>query len=180
MIVTETSRLLLRYFSWDDLNDMAAIYADPVVMTFRGGPRNYENTKQHFKWIFENYKKPGFELWAIVDKADNKFIGNCGVIPQEVDGQPENEMGYILAKEYWGRGLATEAACAVRDYGFNKLGYSRLVALIDSGNIASQRVAMKAGLTYEKNTSMWGKTVRVYAIHNHKLPQPRHSSYCFR
>ncbi len=65
MIVTETPRLLLRHFTWNDLDDMAAIRADPVVMTFRGGSRTYEDTKQLFNWMFENYEKHGFELWAI-------------------------------------------------------------------------------------------------------------------
>jgi ribosomal-protein-alanine N-acetyltransferase len=169
MIVTETPRLLLRYFTWNDLDDMAAIRADPVVMTFRGGSRTYEDTKQLFNWMFENYEKHGFELWAIIHKADNKLIGNCGLIPQEVDGQRETEMGYILAKEYWGRGLATEAACICRDYGFEQLGSSRLISLIDSGNIASVKVAIKVGLSYEKDTTIREKTVCVYAIHKHEI-----------
>lgn len=169
MIVTETPRLLLRYFTWDDLSEIASIRADPIVMAFRGGSRTYEDTKQLFNWIFENYEKPDFELWAIAHKTDNKLIGNCGLIPQQVDGQQETEMGYLLAKEYWGRGLATEAACAVRDYGFEQLGCDRIVALIDPDNIASQKVAIKVGLKHEKDATMWQKTVRVYAIHRPKL-----------
>ena len=165
MVVTETLRLLLRYFTWNDLNDMATIYADPIGMAFRGSPRTFEETQQVFKWIFDNYSKDGFEMWAIIHKADQKLIGCCGLIPQVVDGQQETEMGYILAKQYWGQGLATEAAFAVRNYGFEKLGCDRIIALINPKNLASQNVAQKIGLIYEKDTTHSEKTVCVYAIH---------------
>jgi ribosomal-protein-alanine N-acetyltransferase len=165
MVVTETSRLLLRYFTWDDLNDMATIYADPVGMAFRGSPRTFEETQQLFKWIFDNYSKDGFEMWAIIHKADNRLIGCCGLIPQEVEGQQETEMGYVLAKEYWGQGLATEAAFAVRNYGFEQLGCDRIVALINPKNLASQNVARKIGLIYERDITHLEKIVRLYVIH---------------
>ena len=165
MVVTETLRLLLRYFTWNDLNDMATIYADPIGMAFRGSPRTFEETQQVFKWMFDNYSKDGFEMWAIIHKADQKLIGCCGLIPQVVDGQQETEMGYILAKQYWGQGLATEAAFAVRNYGFEKLGCDRIIALINPKNLASQNVAQKIGLIYEKDTTHSEKTVCVYAIH---------------
>jgi ribosomal-protein-alanine N-acetyltransferase len=169
-LVTETSRLLLRYFTWDDLNDMAIIYADPIGMAFRGSPRTFEETQQLFKWILDNYSQDGFEMWAIIHKANKKLIGCCGLIPQVVDGQQETEMGYILAKDYWGQGLATEAAFAVRDYGFEQLGCDRIIALINPENLASQNVAMKVGLIYEKDTTHLEKTVRVYAIHKSSFP----------
>ena len=70
----------------------------------------------------------------------------------------------MLAKEYWRQGLATEAAYAIRDYGFETLGHNRLISLIDHDNIASQKVALKAGLTYKKNVQMWGKTLSLYAV----------------
>lgn len=108
-------------------------------------------------------------MWATIHKAENKFIGRCGLIPQLVDGQEEVEVGYLLAKEYWGKGLATEAAIAIRNYGFSKLNFNRLISLIDPGNIASQKVALKNGMTYEKDTTIWGKIARVYAIHKHEL-----------
>lgn len=171
MIVVETPRLLLRHLTWDDVDDMARIYADPVVMKFYPSTRTYEETKQKFELTIGSYEKHGFGLWATIHKADNKFIGRCGLIAQVVDGQSEVEIGYMLAKEYWGQGLATEAARAIRDYGFEKLGYSRLISLIDPGNIASQKVAMKNGLKYENDTFKWEKTVRVYSIHKQEISQ---------
>lgn len=168
MIVIETPRLVLRHLAKDDVDDLAEIYADPVVIKFFGGIYTYERTKQWVEEIINCYQQRGWSLWATIHKADNKFIGRCGLIPQLVDGQPEVEIGYLLAREYWGRGLATEAATASRNYGFEQLGFNRLISLIDPGNIASQKVALKVGLTYEKDTTMWEKTMRVYSIHNNK------------
>ncbi len=169
MIVAETPRLILRHLTKDDVDDLAVIYADPIVMKFYPSTWTYEETQQQVERIINTYEQRGFSLWATIHKADNKFIGRCGLIPQLVDGQQEIEIGYMLAKEYWGRGLATEAACASRDYGFEKVGCNRLISLIDPGNIGSQKVAMKVGLTYEKDATMWEKTVRVYAIHKNQI-----------
>ena len=79
--------------------------------------------------------------------------------------QEEVEIGYLFLRRFWGRGLATEAAIAVRDYGF-ALGYRRLVSIIDPGNLASRRVAEKTGFTLEKKVEKWGKKVCIYAIGN--------------
>lgn len=163
MIVIETSRLILRDLTPEDTEALAAIYADPIVMKFYPNTRTYQETKQQIERIINHYQQRDFGLWATIYKPDNKFIGRCGLIEQLVDGISEIEIGYLLAKEYWRQGLATEAAVAIRDYGFD-LGYSRLISLIDHGNIASQRVALKTGLAYEKNAQMWGKSLRVYAI----------------
>ena len=173
MIVAQTPRLILRHLNLEDVEDLAAIYTDPVVMRFFGGTYTYESTKQWLEErVFKCYEQRGWGLWATIYKMENKLIGRCGLIPQLVDGQEEVEIGYLLAKEYWGRGLATEAACNSRDYGFEKLGANRLISLIDPDNIASQKVAKKVGLTYEKDTYMWNKTVRVYAMSAEKVIAP--------
>ncbi|KJH72712.1 GNAT family N-acetyltransferase [Aliterella atlantica] len=167
-IVAETPRLILRHLTINDADDLAAIYADPVVMKFYPSLWTYTETKQQIERTIVTYEKIGFGLWATIYKANNKFIGRCGLVPQLVDGQQEIEIGYLLAKEYWNKGLATEAACASRDYGFEQVGCDRLISLIDPGNIASQKVALKTSLTYEKNTTMWEKLIRVYTIHNYR------------
>jgi ribosomal-protein-alanine N-acetyltransferase len=162
-ITIETRRLILRELTLDDVEDLAQIYADPVVMQYYPKPITREEAKYQITRMINGYQRRGWGLWATIHKADNKFIGRCGLIPQIVDGCPEVEIGYMLAQEYWGQGLATEAACATRDYGF-KIGCDRLISLIAPGNIASQKVAIKTELCYEKDTIFRGKTVQVYAI----------------
>ena len=165
MIVAETPRLILRQLTSDDIDELAAIYADPVVMRFFGSTYTCESTKQWLEErVFKCYEQRGWGLWATIYKMDNELIGRCGLIPQLVDGQEEVEIGYLLAKEYWGMGLATEAACVSRDYGLEKLRANRLISLIDPENIASQKVAKKVGLIYEKDSYMWNKTVHIYAM----------------
>ena len=170
MIVAETPRLILRQLTLDDADNLAAIYADPVVMRFLGSTYTRGSTKQWLEErVFKCYEQRGWGLWATIYKMDNKLIGRCGLIPQLVHGQEEVEIGYLLAKEYWSMGLATEAACISRDYGFEKLQANRLISLIDPDNIASQKVAKKVGLTYKKDTYMWNKTVRIYAMQAKKV-----------
>jgi ribosomal-protein-alanine N-acetyltransferase len=95
-------------------------------------------------------KCPELGLWATIYKQTGKFIGRCGLLPWTIDGQNEVEVAYTIAQEYWGQGLATEAAQAILRYGFEKLNLSRLISVIDSENIASQKVAEKIGMTFER------------------------------
>jgi [ribosomal protein S5]-alanine N-acetyltransferase len=165
MIVIETPRLILRNLTWDDFDELAAILADPVVMKFYPSILTQEETKRWLERAINACSQRGWGLWATIHKADNKFIGRCGLIPQLVDEHQEVEVGYMLAKEYWGQGLGTEAAIASRNYGFEKLGLNRLISLIDRQNIPSQKVAMKNGMQYEKDSQIWQKMLCVYTIH---------------
>ncbi len=111
MFVAETPRLILRQLTSDDVDELAAIYADPVAMRFFGSTYIYESTKQWLEErVFKCYEQRGWGLWATIYKMDNKLIGRCGLIPQLVDGQEQVEIGYLLAKEYWGMGLATPSS----------------------------------------------------------------------
>ena len=165
MNIIETPRLILRHITLEDTEALAAIYADPIVMKFFRSVRSPEVTRQKIKKMIESYQQYGFGTWATIYRPDNQFIGRCGLIPHIIDASSEIEIAYLLAKEYWGRGLATEAARAIRDYGFEKIGCDRLISLIDHENIASQKVALKTGLTYEKDKEMEGENLRVYAVY---------------
>jgi RimJ/RimL family protein N-acetyltransferase len=89
-------------------------------------------------------------LWATIHKGTGKFIGRCGLLPWTIDQREEVEVAYLLVKEYWGQGLATEVAQAILDYGFEHLQLSRLICLIDHENQASMKVAVKIGMAFEK------------------------------
>jgi RimJ/RimL family protein N-acetyltransferase len=102
----------------------------------------------------------------VVDRTarSGEFVGDCGLTPQEVDGMVEIEVGYHVRRALQGRGYATEASAACRDYARDALHLTRLIALIDPANRASQRVAEKIGLTFERETvRASGETLRVYA-----------------
>ena len=98
-------------------------------------------------------------------KSDGKLIGHAGLVPQNVDGKEEWEIGYWIAKEHWLQGYATEAAVALRDYAFDKLARERLVSLIHPDNKGSLKVAANCGMELEKKSLMSGGVACVYAIH---------------
>jgi RimJ/RimL family protein N-acetyltransferase len=169
MIITETERLILREFTIGDLDDMAALFADPEVMRFSLGTKSREQTERWIRGCQEDYspERWGFGLWAVVLEQSSDLIGFCGLSRfDDIDGQPEVEVGYRLARRFWGQGLATEAALATRDYAFQTLGLTRLISIIEPANSASVRVAEKTGMTLEKELVKWDRPVSIYVIHN--------------
>ena len=185
-IVLQTKRLILRHFTPDDLDDLAAIYADADVMRFigDGSVKTREQTAAMMEFAFTDNRHAWtpqtlerlpqlaraierdahFSLWATVYKPDNRLIGRCGLLAWDLDGRKETEVGYVLAKAYWARGLATEAARAIREYGFEKLGFDRLASVIQPANLASQNVARKNGMRCEKRLEHKGIPIDVYVI----------------
>ena len=98
-------------------------------------------------------------------------MGECGICAQEVDGEREFEISYRMRRDCWGNGLATEAARACRDHGFNQAGLRRLISIIESGNAASIRVAEKMGMTLEKRASFHGIPVLIYSVAHAVAPR---------
>jgi RimJ/RimL family protein N-acetyltransferase len=152
MKILETERLILRHLEPGDLESLYAIYSDPEVRRYiPEGTLTYEETKEELEWFLNGHPEhPELGLWATVDKETNRLIGRCGLLPWTIEGRFEVEVAYLLAKEYWGQGLGTEAAQATLSYSIEKLGLSRLICLIDEENLASKKVAEKIGMTFEK------------------------------
>jgi RimJ/RimL family protein N-acetyltransferase len=152
MKILETNRLILRHLVPDDLDSLFALYRDPIVRRyFPEGTLTYEETKEELEWFLNGHPEhPQLGLWATIFKQTGKFIGRCGLLPWTIDGQSEVEVAYMVAKEYWGQGLGTEAAQAILNYGFEQLQLSRLICLIDRENQASIKVATNIGMTFEK------------------------------
>jgi RimJ/RimL family protein N-acetyltransferase len=165
MIIAETQRIRLRFFNLNDLDALAAIFADPQVMRFSiSGVKTKAQTKNTIDNIFLSYEKRGWGLYAIEQREERQLIGYCGLFAQQIDGQAEIEVGYRLATIYWGKGFATEAAIATHDYAFARLGITRLISIVDPENVRSIRVAEKIGIQYEKDTVFQSLPVRIYAI----------------
>ena len=150
--ILETDRLILRPLTINDLDALAAIYRDPEVRKyFPEGTLTYEETKEELEWIINvYYGQYGFGLWATILKATGAFIGRCGLLPWTIDQRQEVEVAYLLDKAYWGQGLGSEAAQGIVRYAFERLHLSRLICLIDAENQASQAVATKIGMSFEK------------------------------
>jgi ribosomal-protein-alanine N-acetyltransferase len=164
MEVLETERLILRQMCFNDIDNLLQIFSDPGAMRYYPSTKSREETAAWIDWNMRSYRENGFGLWAATLKDSAEFVGQCGLVAQEVDGRQEVEIGYLFVRRFWGRGLATEAARASRDYGINRLGYGRLISLIDPENMASRRVAEKVGMELEKEIEKWGKIVSLYSL----------------
>jgi RimJ/RimL family protein N-acetyltransferase len=169
MIILETKRLLLRHQVISDLDDLWALYCDPEITKYiADAPRSYEEAREELEWHMNGHpRNPQLGLWATIHKETGKFIGRCGLLPWTIDGQQEVEVAYTIARKYWGQGLGTEAAQAIADYAFHHLHLSRLICLIDAQNTASQRVAEKIGMTFEKEGQDEMGPFLVYSITKH-------------
>lgn len=164
MIIVETEHLLFRPLTLSDLDDLVALYADAAVMRFLGGPRSKEEVQDILNRYIREYEMYGHSFFATIQKSDQRFIGQCGLLNQEVEEQPEVELAYVLAPQYWQRGLALEGTQALKDYGLQQLGFSRIVSLIPPENVASIHIAEKIGMQYERDVDQWGQHFRLYAV----------------
>jgi [ribosomal protein S5]-alanine N-acetyltransferase len=168
MVVLETERLLLRQFNMSDSEAMFHVFGDAEVMKFGDGIQTKEWIQNWLVTCLEEYyPKWGFGPYAVVKRINQEVVGYCGLFFfPDINGQPEVEIGYRLARANWGCGYATEAALAVRDYAFNSLGLKRLIAMIDPQNTASLRVARKLGMVYKKEIMFEGYSHpdHVYAV----------------
>jgi RimJ/RimL family protein N-acetyltransferase len=141
----ETERLLIRRFEADDVDPMAAVYGDPVVMRHVFlGVLDRERTAA----LLEEYRRAqdehGFSTWAVTEKESGTVVGDVGLGVHAATGEPE--LGYTLAAAYWGRGYALEAARACVTAAFAHLPHHRLVAKIEPENERSLRLAERLGM----------------------------------
>jgi len=166
MVILETQRLRFRHQVITDLDDLWALYCNPnITKHIPDAPRSREEAKEELEWFMNGHPRHHeLGLWATIYKGTNKFIGRCGLLPWNIDGQNEVEIAYTIAEEYWGQGLGTEAAQAILQYGFERLNLSRLICLIDPENIGSQRVAENIGMTCEKEGRDDMGSFLIYAI----------------
>ena len=163
--VLETDRLVLRHLTMDDLDALAGIQADPEVMRFfTSGPRTRDEVRGELERCISLQERHGFSLWAAVDKGDGELIGRCGLLPQGLQGREEVEIAYLIARSRWNLGLGTEAARAIRDHGFDRFGFRRLVSIIHRDNLASRRVAEKVGLRPERLIQFMNHRCWLYSI----------------
>lgn len=167
MKILETQRILLRHQVIGDLDDLWALYCDPEIIKYiPDAPRSREEAREELEWHKNGHPRfPELGLWAAIHKETGRFIGRCGLLPWEIDGQNEVEIAYTISRDFWGQGLATEAAQAILNYGFVNLNLTRLICLIDEENIASKKVAEKIGMKFEKEGHDEVGSFLLYSIH---------------
>jgi len=141
----DTPRIHFRQMTPADVDVMVGLLGDPDVMRFYPAPKSPAQALAWIEWNEANYAEHEYGLW-IIETLDGAFIGDCGLTWQEVDGVRRLEVGYHVSPSWQGRGLATEAAGACRDFARDILEAPELVAIIHPDNRASERVAIKLGM----------------------------------
>ena len=154
----ETDRLLLRLPQLSDAEPLLALYSDPEAMHFIGGVHPDAAADPTFvvrQWV-DRWEQNGFGHFVVERREDGAVLGRTGLVvwdtrdwriknASEAGEHAQPELGWALARAFWGHGYATEAARAVRDWGRADRGIGRLVSVIAPDNLRSQRVAQKLG-----------------------------------
>ena len=162
-IIIESDRLILRMFREEDFEAYAKLTADPEVMRFLGG-KTFDRLEawRHMAFLLGHWHLRGYGHWAVEEKASGNLVGRIGFLnPAE---WPGFELGWTLAREYWGRGYATEGARRALKYGFDELDRPHIISLIHPDNNSSIRVAERLGEKVEGKTQLLGHEVLIYGI----------------
>ena len=164
MFELETGRLHPREFTLDDVPALVALDSDPEVMRYIGRGVTYtpDQTEAAVHRMLEHYRRHGYGMYALVYKPEDVVIGRCGFKFWEELGRVE--IGWLVARAYWGQGLAYEAAQPVMAYGFEQQNFSEIIAIIDRPNLASSKLAEKLGMRFERELDFGYKTPDCYRI----------------
>jgi RimJ/RimL family protein N-acetyltransferase len=161
VLLIETERLRLRPMEMGDLDEFAALHADPEVTQFIR-PLGRAGAEERLRRDEGEWRERGHGLLAILDRESDAFLGRCGL--KHWPQFDETELGWALRRDAWGHGYATEAARACVKWGFAELDVPYLTAMINPANVRSIRVAERLGLTPLREDVLLGDRVVVYSL----------------
>lgn len=151
-MVFETKRLYLREMNQEDFEPLCKMLQDNKVMYAYNGAFSDLEVQEWLDRQLARYEKFGFGLWAVILKESGEMIGQCGLTMQPWKDKEVLEVGYLFQKEFWHKGYATEAAVGCKKYAFEVLKADRVCSIIRDNNIPSQNVAVRNGMTKQKET----------------------------
>ena len=160
----ETERLRLRMYKLEDADAQVRVMASPEFRTYLRMPQppTRDMVLVGIGRILEHWHLRGHGQWALELKDEGRLFGYCGL--RYLPDTREVELLYGADKDYWGRGLVTEAARASLRYGFEELKLDRVMAVTRPENKGSRRVMEKSGLRYEKEAHYFGVDCLYYAL----------------
>jgi RimJ/RimL family protein N-acetyltransferase len=170
VITLETDRLCLRGLQDDDLDDLAALDADPEVMRYigDGSVRDRRQSTEALQKMLRHWEKHGFGLFAVEVRETGELIGWTGLaVPASfLEVMPAVEIGWRLSRRSWGHGYATEAAATALRFGFDECDLDRIISIRHVDNTRSARVIDKLGLSHQFDTvgPGHGQPVAIHAI----------------
>lgn len=168
----ETSRLIFRLVESSDFDDWLELFKVPSVARFLAFDPKLppkELCQVWFDKVFHRYENNLGGMNVLVDKEINKMIGQCGLLVQEVDGKKELEIGYSILPHYWNMGYASEASQYCKQVALNEKYAESLVSVVHVDNIASQKVALKNGMSLDKTIDYKGIPAHVFRVRNFEV-----------
>ena len=156
-MLLETERLYLREMNQADFSALCRIMQDEKTMYAYEGAFRDEEVQEWLDRQIARYQKWGFGLWAVILKETDRMIGQCGLTMQPWKDQEVLEIGYLFERSFWHNGYAAEAAKACKKYAFEVLKAEEVCSIIRDTNAASQKVAIRNGMT---RTDTWTKHYR--------------------
>ena len=161
-----TDRLVVREFTVDDTDALAAVFADPAVLWWEPAPYTREQTERWLATTLKRYRDDGCAEYAVVIASSGDLIGDCGPVYRDIEGARLPELGWDLRSDKWGHGYATAAARGVAAHA-KALGLPRLYSLIAPENERSRGVARRLGMSVERRVvwrerahDLWALDVR--------------------
>ena len=164
MFRLETPRTFLREILGNDFEFLLSMMSDAVVMRYYPKPYDARDVRLFIDRMRARYREDGCGLWLVVDRESGAPLGRVGLVRQNVNGVDEFEVGYMIHRPFWRRGLATETALAVRDYAFAERKLPRVVSLIRAENVPSQGVARNLGMDVTGRSMQMGLEHLVFAV----------------
>ena len=161
----ETERLRLRSLRTSDIDDYAALNADPEVLRYLGGgpePWDRGRSWRHMAFLMGHWQLGGAGMWAVEHRETGAFAGMVGFAAPE--GWPGFELAWSLARRFWGHGYATEGARAALAYAFITLEKDNIISLIHPENRASIRVAERIGERLQGRINHLGREMLCYGL----------------
>ncbi|MFE0605272.1 GNAT family N-acetyltransferase [Streptomyces sp. NPDC058892] len=170
MTEIRTPRLLLRLWTDDDLVPLAEIHADPEVMRWvgDGSTLGLDETAETIERWQEEWDEEGFGLFAVELLGSGELVGAVGlsVIEGLPDARADVQISWLLGRQYWGQGYASEAAHATLEFALQDRGLDRVVAVNRLGDTASENVIRKLDMVRERETTdpRHGHPVHIHGI----------------
>lgn len=148
-----------------DLDALHALWSDPDQMRYYAGVRGRAEAEAWIERNLARFASLGYGSWIVQARDGGAFLGYCGIRPLEDSDREGTEIAWHVAKAWWGRGVATEAALAAREEAFGTFGVERLAALIHPENAASRRVAERIGMDLvQEDAVVEGEPATVYVL----------------
>lgn len=171
-IVIPTAHLILRPWKIEDADALFAILQEKDILHYfpPTEPRSIEKVHRYILFHQAHWQERGCGHWAVIERGSGRLIGWNGL--EYLPDTDETEVAYLLSREFWGRGYASEAALAAVQFGLDQVGLQQIIGLVHPDNIASQRVLEKCGLAFIDRKIYFGMLLCRYRLDRPRNPTP--------